>query len=88
MTAHAHDPSVYPVADDVDQAPDATRTGSTSARPRWLLPGLTVGFVIAGLVVAGIVSLSTVLYVGLFGGMLLMHMGGHGMHGGQGKGGQ
>jgi hypothetical protein len=31
---------------------------------------------------AGVLSASTVLYVGLFGGMLFMHAGGHGGHGG------
>lgn len=56
----------------------------SAARPRWLLPGLAAGFIVSALVVAGVLSLSTVLYVGLFGGMLLMHLGGHGGHGGHG----
>jgi hypothetical protein len=38
--------------------------------------------VAVGLVIAGVLSASTVLYVGLFGGMLFMHLGGHGGHGG------
>ncbi len=53
-------------------------------RPRWLLPGLVAGLVLAGLVLAGVLSLSTVVYAGLFGGMILMHLGGHGGHGGHG----
>jgi len=35
----------------------------------------------AVLVMAGVVELSTVFYAGLFGGMILLHLGGHG-HGG------
>lgn len=57
-----------------------------ASRPRWLLPGLVVAVIVGSLVVAGVVSLSTVFYAGLFGGMMLMHMGGHG-HGGHGGGG-
>jgi hypothetical protein len=57
----------------------------TASRPRWLLPGLVLAIIAGGLVVAGVVSLSTVLYAGLFGGMILMHAGGHG-HGGHGGG--
>ncbi len=53
-----------------------------ASRPRWLLPGLAVGLVAASLVVGGFLSLSTVLYFGFFGGMILMHVGGHGGHGG------
>ncbi len=87
MTVHAHDPSVDPADDAVDAPTGATSDGGTSTRPRWLLPGLAVAIVVAGLVVAGVVSLSTALYAGLFGGMLLMHLGGHGMHGGHGGGG-
>lgn len=56
-----------------------------SGRPRWLGP-LAVAVVIAAvLVLAGVVALSTVFYAGLFGGMILMHLGGHG-HGGHGAG--
>jgi hypothetical protein len=87
MTAHAHGPSMHPVDDAVDAPTGAKGAGGTSTRPRWLLPGLVVGVVVAGLVVAGVVSLSTALSAGLFGGMLLMHLGGHGMHGGHGAGG-
>jgi hypothetical protein len=55
-----------------------------AARPRWLLPALLTLTITVALVAAGFVSLSTVLYVGLFGGMILMHLGGHGAHGGHG----
>ncbi len=81
MTAHAHDPSTQRGR---RRGPAAEGARTTPARPRWLLPALAVGIVAAGLVVAGIVSLSTVLYAGLFGGMILMHVGGHGGHGGHG----
>ena len=54
-------------------------------RPGWLLPALAIGVLAIGLLVAGVVSLSTVLYAGAFGGMLLMHGGGHG-HGAHGGG--
>lgn len=56
---------------------------SRPTRPRWLLPGLAAAFVAAGLVVAGVVSLTTMFYLVAFGGMLLLHLGGHG-HGGHG----
>lgn len=78
----AHDPATH----GGNPLPEPTTTGvapTRSSRPRWLLPGLLVAVVAAGLVAAGVVSLSTVLYVGLFGGMILMHVGGHG-HGGHG----
>lgn len=84
MTDHPGDPSMYPVDDPVDTPRGTARSGGTSTRPRWLLPSLAVGVVVAGLVVTGVVPLSSVLYVGLFGGMMLMHLGGHGMHGGHG----
>lgn len=71
MTAHVHD----------DQEA-ASPVGQKRARPRWLLPALIVAIVAGGLVLAGVVPLSTVLYGGLFGGMIMMHVGGHGGHGG------
>ncbi len=81
MTAHAHDPAA--TTDSRRPLPAGPGvTSATAARPRWLLPGLLVVFIAAGLVVAGILSLSTVIYAGLFGGMILMHVGGHGGHGG------
>jgi hypothetical protein len=87
MTAHAHDPSMHPVDEAVDAPTGDTTAGGTSTRPRWLMPGIAVGVVVAGLVLAGVVSLSTAVYAAMFGGMLLMHLGGHGMHGGHGVGG-
>jgi hypothetical protein len=83
MTAHAHDPAA--TTDSRRQLPAGPGvTSATAARPRWLLPGLLVVFIAAGLVIAGVLSLSTVIYGGLFGGMILMHVGGHGGHGGHG----
>jgi len=80
MTAHAHDPAQHGGShgEPVDRA-----APSTTSRPRWLVPGLVGAAIVGGLVVAGVVPLSTVLYAGLFGGMILMHVGGHG-HGGHG----
>lgn len=84
MTTHVDDPSID---GDPRRARAATdRPQTAPARPRWLLPGLAAALVAAGLVVAGVVSLSTMLYIAVFGGMLLMHLGGHG-HGGHGGGG-
>jgi hypothetical protein len=83
MTTHAHDPASHADSRRPGSAADAT---TTAARPRWLLPGLAAGIIIIGaLVVGGVLSLSTVLYAGMFGGMLLMHLGGHGGHGGHGR---
>jgi hypothetical protein len=49
-----------------------------ATRPRTLLP-IVIALVLAlGLVLIGIVPFSTVLSLGLFGGMMLMHLGGHG----------
>lgn len=81
----AHDPAAHTDG----RRPSPTITGganATAARPRWLMPGLLVVIAAAGLVVAGVLSLSTVLYAGLFGGMILMHVGGHGGHGSHGGG--
>lgn len=85
MTAHVHNSATH----GADPRPGVRAPGGGStvaARPRWLLPGLLVALVVGGLVVAGVVSLSAVLYAGLFGGMILMHAGGHG-HGGHGSAG-
>ena len=70
MTAHVHNHS------------DAEPARRANALPRWLIPGLAIAFVVAGLILAGVVSLSTALFLGFFGGMILMHTGGHGAHGG------
>jgi hypothetical protein len=54
------------------------------------MPALAAGIGVAGLVVAGVVSLSVVFTAAMVGGMLLMHTRGHGAHGGhanQGEGG-
>ena len=67
------------------EATPADGAATASSRPRWLLPGLLVATIVGGLVVVGVISFSTVLYAGLFGGMILMHTGGHG-HGGHGGG--
>lgn len=75
MTAHVHDQD--------DQGARA-RTARTRARPCWLVPAIIIATVAGGLVVAGVVPLSTVLSAGLFGGMILMHLGGHGSHGSHG----
>ena len=84
MTTHAHDPSANSVS-----APASVTAGTPTiaTRPRWLMPALAVGIVAVGLVATGVVSLSTVLYAALFGGMILMHLGGHGRHGGHGRSG-
>ena len=89
MTTHVHDPAI--------EERDPGRAGTTATgrpdaafrRPGWLLPALAIGLLGIGLAVAGVVPLSTVLYAGAFGGMLLMHLGGHGHggHGGQGNAG-
>jgi hypothetical protein len=85
MTTHVHDASIDGDARRSDSAA-TDRTQSGAARPRWLLPGLAAAFVAAALVVTGVVSLSTMFYVAAFGGMLLMHLGGHG-HGSHSGGG-
>ena len=84
MTTYVHDPAPHGGAAGDAERP--SRRSIASARPRWLLPAVGAALVAGALVVAGVVSLSTVLYAGLFGGMILMHMGGHG-HGGHGGGG-
>lgn len=83
MTAHVHDPATHGGGVPATNRGVATSTGPT--RPRWLVPGLLIALLVGGLVVAGVVSISTVLYAGLLGGMILLHMGGHG-HGGHSHG--
>ena len=82
MTAHVHDPARHGGGMRPEATP-ADGAATASSRPRWLLPGLLVATIVGGLVVVGVISFSTVLYAGLFGGMILMHAGGHG-HGGHG----
>lgn len=80
MTAQTHDPAA--TTDSRRPSPRSPGVTSVTAnRPRWLLPGLLMVFIAATLVVAGVLSLSTAIYAGLFGGMVLMHVGGHGGHG-------
>jgi hypothetical protein len=82
MTTHVHDHPIHAAGPRPDaQGPQASGL-VRPARPRWLLPGLAIGLVAAALVVGGFMSLSTVLSLGFFGGMILMHTGGHGGHGG------
>ncbi len=83
MTAHVHNHSELTSEPRVSAS--ALEVGPAQAAvPRWLIPGLAIAFVVAGLVLAGVVSPSTVLFLGFFGGMILMHTGGHGAHGGHG----
>ena len=84
MTAHVHDSSTRRT-DEADGAAPAVRANGSN-RPRWLLPAIAGGLVVAVLVAYGVLSPSAVLYGGLFGGMLLMHVGGHGNHGGHAGG--
>lgn len=86
MTAHAHDVP-QPDNEQGGGQPIRAEWSTSASRPWWMMPALAAVLVVGGLVAAGILSLSTVLYVGLFGGMMLMHVGGHGMHGGHGGGG-
>ena len=71
MTVHSH------------QMETPTQSRSTPAeRPRWLVP-ILVGVPLVGALLAfSVVSPATLLYVALFGGMMLICMGGHGGHGG------
>ena len=54
--------------------------------PGWLFPALIGVPVVGALLVFGLLSPSLLLYAGLFGGMMLLCMGGHG-HAGHGDGG-
>ena len=88
MTAHVHDQSSHPHAGG-DRSPGATTPAGRRSRPRWLVPGIAAAAIATALVAFGVVSLSSMLSVGLLGGMLLMHLGGHGGPGGHaGHGGQ
>ena len=53
--------------------------GTRQARSPWLLPGIAVGIAATVLVIAGVISVTTLVYVGVIGGMLFMHLG-HGAH--------
>lgn len=82
----AHDPATH--TDGNPRATPGAIAGAktTAVRPRWLLPGLFIVVAAGALVIAGVLSLSTVIYAGMFGGMILMHVGGHGGHGVRGGG--
>ena len=54
-------------------------------RQRWALVGVPLALLTGLLVVTGVVAASTVLYAAAFGGMMVMHLGGHGSHGGHGQ---
>jgi hypothetical protein len=56
----------------------------TARRPRWLLPALALALIAAALLATGILTPSSLLSIGLFGGMIGMHLFGHGAHGGHG----
>ena len=63
--------------------PLARSPGTHSAmeqRPGWFVPLLVGALVVGALLVFGFVSPATALYAGLFGGMMLVCMGGHGGH--------
>ena len=83
MKAHLHDPSRDAADSSLDGSVHAANREPAPARPWWLLPTILAGALAAGLVIAGFVSPSTAISAGLFGGMMLMHLGGHG-HGGHG----
>jgi hypothetical protein len=53
-------------------------------RPRGLVPALAVATGAAVLLYLGVVTPSSLLSIGLFGGMIGMHLFGHGAHGGHG----
>ncbi len=60
-----------------------------ATKSRWLIPGIAVGIAATALVIAGVISVTTLVYTGVIGGMLLMHLGhgahrAHGAHNGQG----
>ena len=59
--------------------------GIQASRPAWLLPAVALVVLGAALAFLGIIPVSTVLYAGMVGGMLVMHLGGHG-HGVHGVG--
>ena len=86
MTAQAHDQVVLDPSRHASAPSAPDRAPSARARSWRPLAAVLATLVVGGLVVAGVVPLSTVVYLGLFGGMLLMHAGGHGQgaHAGHG----
>lgn len=81
-TTHHHDPAGRDPRATVEAPLEPMPTASP--RPRWMVPALAAGLIGLGLVTAGVISMSSLIYFGLVGGMLLMHLGGHGhgVHGG------
>lgn len=81
MTTHSHE-----LTSHRDHHPTAHRDASAAeprpTRPRWLVPALVAGAVIAVLLISGVLSPSFLLYGGLLAGCGLMHLFGHGGHGG------
>jgi len=73
MTTDVHDHS--------QQAASVRVAPMGRSRPRWLIPGVIAVVTGAGLVLVGVIPFSTAVSAGLIGGMLLMHLGGHGGHG-------
>lgn len=79
MTVQAHDQVALGPSHHAS-APSAVDRAHGAPARRWWRPlaAVIATLVVGGLVVAGVLPLSTVVYLGLFGGMLLMHAGGHG----------
>jgi hypothetical protein len=81
MTHDTHDRVAHSVA-DASGVPQQ-QAQLNWRRPSWLLLALVASLIGASLVVAGVVSAEVAIYVGVFGAMMLMHIGGHG-HGAHG----
>ena len=64
MTTDTSDHSMHGAA----QQATPREVGPGQARSRWLLPGLAAGIVATALVITGVISLTTLVYVGVFGG--------------------
>lgn len=80
MTATVEEMGYHDEEAHVDQ-----RTAAGTRR-RWLIPALAVvGIVAAALLVTGLVAPSLLLYAGILAGCGLMHLFGHGAHGGHGS---
>lgn len=84
MTPHPHDQPLN-ARSGRDSSHPTERHHPASRRPWWLMPAVITGLLATVLVIGGFLPLSTVISVGLLGGMLLMHVGGHG-HGGHAGG--
>ncbi len=71
-------------AEHVEHAEHAEHAAGprSGARPRWLMPAAAIAAGAAVLLYLGVVTPSSLLSIGLFGGMIGMHLFGHGSHGG------